>query len=96
MWKTGSMKTTLEFPDDLLIQVKIEAARRRKKLKDLVPELVRAGLDAQRADADSAEPSDDLDAGAQWLEEWLRLGKEWSADAAPGPSAREILEADRR
>lgn len=92
------MKTTLEFPDDLLIEVKIEAARRRKKLKDLVPELVRAGLEAQRAGAgaDSAQPSDDLDAGVRWLEEWMRQGAEWTAAAPPGPSAREILEADRR
>lgn len=90
------MKTTLEFPDDLMMQVKIEAARRRRKLKDLVPELVRAGLEAQRAEAVDTRTTADLEAGARWLEEWLRLGTEWGAEDAPGPSAREILEADRR
>lgn len=90
------MKTTLEFPDDLMMQVKIEAARRRRKLNDLVPELVRAGLEAQRADAIDSRSTADLAAGAQWLDDWLREGAEWSAAAAPGPSAREILEADRR
>ncbi|MEO8084964.1 MAG: hypothetical protein ABI780_14165 [Ardenticatenales bacterium] len=89
------MKTTLEFPDDLMIQVKIEAARRRRKLKELVPELVRAGLDAQRGAVVARSPAD-LAAGAQWLDDWLRLGAEWSAAAPARPSAREILEADRR
>jgi len=38
------MKTTLVFPDDLMTEVKIEAVRQHKKLKDFVPELVTAGL----------------------------------------------------
>jgi hypothetical protein len=31
----------------------------------------------------------------EWLENWLRLGKEASQKALPGPSAREILEEGR-
>ncbi|HVF60530.1 MAG TPA: hypothetical protein VNJ70_12060 [Thermoanaerobaculia bacterium] len=42
------MKTTIELPDELVVEIKIEAARQKKKLKELVPDLVRAGLGARR------------------------------------------------
>jgi hypothetical protein len=85
------MKTTIELPDDLLTEVKIEAARRRKKLKELVPELLRAGLRTNRTlgPASSRESK-------QWLEAWVRLGEEATREAAPGPTATEILASDRR
>jgi hypothetical protein len=38
------MKTTLEIPDDLVREIKVRAARENRKLKDLVPELLRRGL----------------------------------------------------
>jgi plasmid stability protein len=40
------MKTTLELPDHLMREVKIRAAREGRKLKELVAELLRRGLDA--------------------------------------------------
>lgn len=85
------MKTTIEFPDDLLTEVKIEAARQHKKLKELVPDLVRAGLRANRTlvPAKSRESE-------QWLEEWVRLGEAATRGRPPGPTATEILAADRR
>ena len=43
------MKTTLDLPDDLLRRIKIEAARSDRKLKDLVAQLLEAGLRASRA-----------------------------------------------
>ncbi len=38
------MKTALDLPDDLMLEIKIEAARRRTKLKDLIAELLRSAL----------------------------------------------------
>jgi|688.fasta_scaffold637544_2 hypothetical protein len=42
------MKATLEIPDDLLRRIKVEAARSNRKLKDLVAQLLEAGLRASR------------------------------------------------
>jgi plasmid stability protein len=43
------MKTTLELPDDLVRAVRIRAAERNMKLKDVVAEALRAGLAADEA-----------------------------------------------
>ena len=40
------MKTTLELPDDLMREIKLRAVHEDRKLKDLVAELLRKGLDA--------------------------------------------------
>jgi plasmid stability protein len=85
------MKTTIELPDDLVTEVKIEAARRHKKLKELVPELVRAGLRANRTPATARSRE-----STQWLEAWVTLGEEATREAATGPTATEILASDRR
>lgn len=39
------MKTTLEIPDELMRAVKIRAAANDRKLKDVVAELIRRGLE---------------------------------------------------
>lgn len=84
------MKATLELPDELMIEVKVEAARQKKKLNLLVPELLRAGLRAQRI------PSPDRQrAAAAWLADWVALGRAATAGLPPGPTATEILEEDR-
>lgn len=85
------MKTTLDLPDELVTEIKIEAARRHVKLKELVPELVRAGLRARRAPARG-----DGAAMARWLEEWVELGAAATRGLPAGPTATEILTADRR
>jgi len=84
------MKTTIELPAQLVTEIKIEAARERKKLKELVPELVRAGLQVRRA-----PPRVDPGAAARWLDEWVRLGEAATRDLPPRPTATEILAADR-
>ena len=38
------MKTTLDLPDDLMIAVKIRAARENRKLKDVISEALRRDL----------------------------------------------------
>ena len=41
------MKTTVELPDDLIRQLKVKAAREDRKLKDLMTELLRKGLEEE-------------------------------------------------
>ena len=38
------MKTTLDLPDELMRRVKIRAAERNQKLKDVLAELIQSGL----------------------------------------------------
>lgn len=38
------MKTTIDLPDDLMIAVKVRAARENRKLKDLIAEALRRDL----------------------------------------------------
>jgi hypothetical protein len=45
----GAVKTTLELPDDLFRAVKVRAASEGRKLKDVVAELIRRGLEGQPA-----------------------------------------------
>jgi hypothetical protein len=89
-WKNGNMKTTIDLPDELVTEIKIEAARQKKKLKELVPELVRAGLSARRM----AGPAE-VQAVEQWLDEWVQLGKAATRGRPARPTATEILAADR-
>jgi len=42
------MKTALDLPDELAREVKIRAAQEGRKLKDVVADLIRVGLDAAR------------------------------------------------
>jgi hypothetical protein len=47
-WQKAPMKTTLDLPDELVRRIKIEAAQSDRKLKDLVAQLLEAGLRARR------------------------------------------------
>ena len=85
------MKITFDLPEELVTEIKIEAARQHKKLKELVPELVWAGLSARR------EPKPpDREAMTRWLAEWVELGVAATRGLPSGPTATEILSADRR
>jgi hypothetical protein len=46
----GTMKTTLDVPDDLMREVKIRAVREIRKLKDAVADLLRRGLSQRRSE----------------------------------------------
>ena len=91
-WLAGFMKTTLSFPDELLTEVKHEAVRQHRKLKDLVPELVRLGLAAQRQAPAEAQCREAADA---WLMEWKSIGKRLAAKAPRTGSLVATLEEDR-
>jgi hypothetical protein len=47
----GAMKTTLEMPDELMRRVKIRAVQRNQRLKDVVAQLLEAGMAAAPHDA---------------------------------------------
>ena len=57
------MKTTLELPDELMRSVKVRAAETDRKLKDVVSELIRRGLESPPESA----VSDSLQAWAKKL-----------------------------
>ena len=50
--KLGTVKTTLDLPDDLMRSIKVKAAREDRKLKDVVADLLRTGLEATPKSAD--------------------------------------------
>ncbi len=89
------MKTTVEFPDELMEEVKIEAARRRKKLKDLVPELVRAGLESHRKN-ESTKRHMTPDEAAAWVVNLRAMGDEMQRHSQDPRTLVQILNDDRR
>ena len=46
-WKGGSMKTTMDLPEDLIREMKFRAVREGRKLHDVAEEVLRRGLAAQ-------------------------------------------------
>ncbi len=53
-WKVGSVKTTLDLPDDLLRAMKIRAVQEGRKFKDVAAEVFRNGLAQPRPAANPA------------------------------------------
>ena len=92
-FKVGSMKITIELPDELMNEVKVMATRERRKLGELITELVRTGIEHRHKQPLLDEVQ--RHAAEQWLEDWLKLSEETLKDAPPGPTAREILEEGR-
>jgi plasmid stability protein len=52
--KLGTMKTTLELPDDLMRRVKLRAVHRNRRLKDEIARLLEAGMASAPAPEASA------------------------------------------
>jgi plasmid stability protein len=50
----GTVKTTLDLPDELMRAIKVRAAREDRKLKDLIAELLRQGLTTETRPAGPA------------------------------------------
>ena len=86
------MKTTLSFPDSLLTEVKHEAVRQHRRLNDLVPELVRLGLAAQRKAPTDLQCRETANT---WLTEWQSLGSRVAKKVRQPGSFVKTLEADR-
>ena len=95
LWFTGFMKTTMLLPDDLMTEVKIEAVHQRRRLNDLVPELLRIGLANQRHSSASSFKATDIQRGQTWLKGWQQLGAGIENRVIASESCVSMLEADR-
>ena len=99
------MKATIDLPDDLYRRVKAKSALEGRPIRSVAIELFERWLNedappARRA-IPPAEDSSEVAVWARrratkaWLDKWLQMGEEAFKDAPPGPTAREILDADR-
>jgi plasmid stability protein len=77
----GSMKVTIDLPDELYRAVKVEAARTDRSVRDVVDEALEAWLS-------SAEEAEDRESAMEALEEYRRDGGQ-SAEAFFGSLAAE-------
>ena len=85
------MKATIEIPDELYRRVKAKSALEGRPIRAVTIELFQQWLAEETSAAlQTTEPTPE-----QWLEDWIRLGERWSRNAPAGPTATEILEADR-
>lgn len=82
------MKATIEIPDELYRRVKAQSALLGLAVREVTVDLYRRWLGESPASAPAQSPE-------QWLDEWLRLGSSLLRAAPDGPTATEILAADR-
>jgi len=72
------MKATIDFDDQLYRQLKIEAARRGRTIRELVAEGVRHVLEDQPATARAIEAS----GSGEWRPPWFGVLRPWAAPVA--------------
>lgn len=96
------MKATIEVPDDLYRQVKAKSALDGRTIREVTIELYQAWLTeeptAEEPTAEEAVAGEKLPrekSAREQLQEWFKMMDELMAQAPPGPTAREHLEADR-
>ncbi len=82
------MKATIEVPDELYRRVKVKSALQGRAIREVTVELYRRWL----AEEQSADPALTPE---QWLTDWLLLADQVMQGTLTGPTARELLEADR-
>jgi len=82
------MKATINIPDELYRRVKARSALLGLAIREVTIELYQRWL----GDAPASTPAQTPE---QWLDEWLLLGDSLLRDAPDGPTASEILAADR-
>ena len=82
------MKATIEVPDDLYRRVKAKSALQGRTIREVTMELYQNWLVGAPATPAALSPE-------QWLEEWLKVGEETLHGVPSGPTATEILSADR-
>jgi hypothetical protein len=79
-WNSGSMKTTLDLPDDLMRAVKIRAVHERKKLKDAIAEFIRKGMAASKTRPTKAPKPVKLRGGFTPTTEDIEAAIAWGRD----------------
>ena len=77
----------MDLPDELYRQVKAKSALQGRPVREVAIELFSRWLEEG---VNATEPTPE-----EWLERWLRLSAELSREAPPGPTATEVLRADR-
>jgi hypothetical protein len=82
------MKATIDLPDDLYRRAKARAALMGLTVREVTIELYRQWL----GDAPGAKAGQSPE---QWLDEWQGLGSSLLEDAPEGPTASDIIAADR-
>lgn len=82
------MKATIDISEDLYRKVKAKSALAGKPVREVTEMLYRNWL----AETDGSSQGELSEA---WLERWLALADATHEHAPPGPSAREVLAADR-
>ncbi len=82
------MKTTIDIPGELYRQVKARSAILGRSVREVTIDLYRQWL----AEPEVASTSSSQE---QWLDEWIRLGDSLLEGAPDGPTATEIIAADR-
>jgi hypothetical protein len=80
------MKATIEIPDELYRRVKAKSALEGRAIREVTEALYRTWL----AEESAPPPTPEV-----WLEGWLRLGEETLRGAPEGPTATQVLAADR-
>jgi hypothetical protein len=96
--KYGNMKTTIVLPDELMTEVKVLAARERRKLGELMSELVQAGIQS-RSRRKPGQDATRRNAAREWLRRWDKLSGELSAALPEGGGSiveEMIRDRDRR
>lgn len=83
------MKATIDIPDELYRRVKARSALLGRAVREVTIELYQRWL----GEAPATVPPRSSE---QWLEEWQRLGDSLLQHAPEGPTATDILAADRR
>jgi hypothetical protein len=86
-----AMKATIDIPDDLYRKLSARSAEQGRPVDAVAVDLLRRGLD-EEPDI-SADPG--VRARLDAVERMVRLAHEFAQHAPPGPTATEILEADR-
>lgn len=83
------MKATIDVPEPLYRKVKAKSALLGKPVRQVTIELYQQWL---------GESAGELSAGSPeaWLDSWLASADAAIGAALPGPTARDILDADRR
>jgi hypothetical protein len=92
------MKTTIDLPDDLVTEVKIVAAREHRRLREVVADLLRAGLAARAAagGAGASGPRRTEQVADEWLTAWGEVGERIEDRSVDPRSCVEILQDERR
>ncbi len=83
------MKATIEIPDELYLKVEAKSAQQGRPIGAVTIELFERWL-AEQEDVPLTRR-----ARAEALLRWMKRADELMKDAPAGPTAREILEADR-